>query len=101
LVTRCAGRKDVYWAMEQALGSGHCAVVVGWCEGADPRCLRRLQLAAETGRCWAVLFRPARFRQQRSPAALRMYLRPAGGRGISVEIFKYRGGRPRCLIVHA
>lgn len=101
LVTRCNRPGDVYWAMEQALYSGHCAAVLGWGEAADPRCLRRLQLAAEASRSWAVLFRPARFRHQRSPATLRMHLRPAQGRSISVNIFKYRGGRPCHLVLHA
>ena len=101
LVTRCDREADAFWAMEQALHSGHCAAVVGWCDGADPRHLRRLQLAAEAGNCWAVMFRPARFRHQRSPAALRMYLRPDGDRRISIDIFKYRGGRPQRLSMHA
>lgn len=101
LVIRCHRQGDVHWAMEQALYSGHSAAVVGWCAAADPRCLRRLQLAAEASRAWVVLFRPARFRHQRSPAALRMHLRPVQGSGISVNIFKYRGGRPRQLILHA
>ncbi len=101
LVTRCSRQRDADWAMEQALYSGHCAAVLGWCEAADPRCLRRLQLAAEVSRSWAVLFRPARFRHQRSPATLRMHLRPAQDRGISVNIFKYRGGHPRHVILHA
>jgi hypothetical protein len=101
LVTRCSGQRDTYWAMEQALDSGHCAAVVGWSDGADPLCLRRLQLAAEAGGCWAVLFRPGRYRRQRSPATLRVHLQPARDRGISLEIFKYRCGRPRHLVVHA
>lgn len=101
LVTRCSRSADVFWAMEQALHSGHCAAVLAWCEGADTRCLRRLQLAAQSSDCWAVLFRPARFRHQRSPAALRMYLRPAKDQSISIEIFKYRGGRPQHLIMRA
>lgn len=101
LVTRCNRQGEVHWAMEQALRSGHCSAVLGWCEAADTRRLRRLQLAAEASRAWAVLFRPARFRHQRSPATLRMYLRPARDSGINVNIFKHRGGRPRQLILNA
>lgn len=100
LVTRCRRSLDVFWAMEQALHSGHCAAVVGWCDGADLNALRRLQLAAESGRSWAVLFRPARYRHQRSPAALRMHLCPATRHAISVDIFKHRGGRPQRLVMH-
>lgn len=101
LVTRCNRQADIHWAMEQALYSGHCTAVLGWCEAVEPRRLRRLQLAAEASGAWAVLFRPARFRHQRSPAALRMHLRPTQDRGISVNIFKHRGGYPRQLILHA
>jgi hypothetical protein len=101
LVTRCREQGEVHWAMEQALYSGHCAAVLGWCEAAEPRRLRRLQLAAEASRAWAVLFRPARFRRQRSPAALRMHLCPTQDRGIRIHIFKHRGGRPRQLVLHA
>ena len=101
LVTRCKQPADVFWAMEQALHSGQCGVVVRWCGSAGLAALRRLQLAAEASSCWAVLFRPARFRHQRSPAALRMYLRAEGNQRISLDIFKYRGGRPQRLSLHA
>ena len=82
--------------MEQALRSGTCAAVLAWSEGSDERGLRRLQLAAEKGACWAVLFRPARFKTQRSPAAaLRIHLLAVSLSGISMDIFKNCNGRPQ------
>ena len=105
LVVHCRHQTDVSWATEQALRSGTCAAVLAWFEGSDERSLRRLQLAAkeravEARGCWAVLFRPSRFRSQRSPAALRIRLRPSRGPRISMSIFKNRGGRPRKLELH-
>ncbi len=104
LVVHCRRQADVLWTMEQALRSGTCAAVLAWSEESDERLLRRLQLAAEEGgldnrRCWAVLFRPARFRNRRSPAALRIHLEPGRLSGIGMSIFKNRGGRPQELQV--
>jgi hypothetical protein len=94
---RCEG--DVLWATEQALRSGSCAAVLVWSKVSDTRRLRRLQLAAEASNSWAVLFRPARFRSQRSPAALRIHLQPGFSSSISMDIFKNRGGRPHTVVV--
>jgi hypothetical protein len=104
LVVHCRHQTEVSWVTEQALRSGSCAAVLAWFEGADSRALRRLQLAAEEGAaagggtenrgCWTVLFRPSRFRSQRSPAALRIRFRPGRSSRISMNIFKNRGGRP-------
>ena len=87
------GRHDSLWAMEQALRCGSCTVVLAWVKSADESALRRLQLAAEEGQCWAVLFRPLEALSQRSPAALRIRLMRADGL-TQVKILKCRGGRP-------
>lgn len=106
LVAHCRGQADILWTTEQALRSGTCAAVLAWIEGTDERSLRRLQLAVEEGaveeggehrRCWAVIFRPSRFGNRRSPAALRIRLRPGRSSGVSMNIFKNRGDRPREL----
>ena len=89
LVTHCAAAQDVFWTMEQALHSGSCAAVLGWCEDADDACLRRLQLAAEAAGSWAVLMRPQSFQRQRSPA------------GLDVAVLKQRGGKPEQLVLNA
>lgn len=88
-----AGHKSRLWAIEQVVRSGSSAGVLAWVAAADEVMLRRLQLAAEEQGCWALLFRPASARRQRSPAALRMRLTRAETTA-RVEIFKCRGGHP-------
>lgn len=91
---------DAWWAVEQALRSGSCAAVVAWLDSGDDRMLRRLQLAVERDDCWVVLFRPPRFRRQRSAAALRLRLTPDSGSGLRIQVLKQRGGRPKnCRLV--
>jgi len=99
IVAHCYQQNDVLWTMEQALRSGTCAAVLAWSEGSDERALRRLQLAVEKGACWAVLFRPARYKKQRSPAALRIHLLAVSLSGISMDIFKNCNGRPQKIVV--
>ena len=64
--------------------------------------LRRLQLAAETGLTWGVVFRPAQRASQPSPAPLRLEIEAlaeplpgAPGRlpGVRVKLRKARGAR--------
>jgi cell division inhibitor SulA/protein ImuA len=80
------------WAMEQALRSGACCVVLGWAQPRGPHALRRLQLAAEQSRCLAVLFRRSQESRLPSPALLRIML-AASHAGLEVRILKSRGGR--------
>ena len=94
----CRGSWDSLWAMEQALRFGSCSVVLAWVQSADETALRRLQLAAEEGQCWAVLFRPLEALNQRSPAVLRIRLMRANGL-THVKILKCRGGRPGVIPV--
>jgi cell division inhibitor SulA len=54
LVVQAHDSADALWAMEQALASGVCGAVVGWPAFVTERSLRRLQLAAETGRACSV-----------------------------------------------
>ena len=96
--TGTRGNQDVLWAMEQALKFGSCAAVLAWTRSVDQVPLRRLQLAAEAGRCWAVLFRSLDASRQRSPAVLRMRL-TALGEQTRIEILKCRGGRPGVVTV--
>jgi cell division inhibitor SulA/protein ImuA len=84
---------EALWAAEQALSSGNCAAVLVWSEALDNKASRRLQLAAEKGRSWAIAFRPLEAATQSSAAALRIAL-SAGERGTDVRILKSRGGRP-------
>jgi hypothetical protein len=91
LVAQPPSADDAWWAAEQALRSGACDAVLAWLRTPDERRMRRLQLAAETGRAWGVLFRPACAAQERSPAALRLRLAPSAN-GLAVYILKRRGG---------
>lgn len=100
LVVRCRQQPDLLWAVEQALQSNACVAVLAWSDNADERSLRRLQLAAESaGASLFVLFRPPRHRHQRSPAALRIELRPGHDATLGLDIFKTRGGRPQNVTV--
>lgn len=96
LVQPTREKKDVLWAIEQALRSGSSIAVLAWLERASSIALRRLQLAAEEHDCWAVLFRSARALGDSSPAALRVRL---SGRSDSarLEIVKCRGKRPHSV----
>jgi hypothetical protein len=84
--------RDQVWAMEQALHAGSAAVLA-WPGGVQEKMLRRLQLAAEAGGSWGVLFRSPRCASEHSPAALRLQLEP-GASGVRAFILKRRGGWP-------
>jgi len=91
---RSGGVHMSMWAMEQALRSGACELVLGWLPRASPRAIRRLQLAAEQGRTLGVLYRSQRFAGEASPAMLRLLLEPVTTprQGARVTLIKSRGG---------
>jgi cell division inhibitor SulA len=82
--------KQVLWAAEQCLRSGSCAAVLAWPHHADDRRLRRLQVAADTGRALAFVFRDRKHLTNASPASLRLELATAPHAAIWVR--KCRGG---------
>ncbi|MGV6818559.1 MAG: translesion DNA synthesis-associated protein ImuA [Thiotrichales bacterium] len=84
-------RAEQTWALEQVLRSGHFPVVLAW-PGREVsiKVLRRLQLAAESSQSVCFLFRDSACRQQHSPAALRLQLKPQPPH-LSVEVLKCRG----------
>ncbi|ALM53010.1 translesion DNA synthesis-associated protein ImuA [Halomonas huangheensis] len=93
MIVRTRNVKERLWAMEQALRSGCCRVVLGWVPVANPTALRRLQLAVSEGGNWGVVIRPGRFRQHSSPAPWRLLLEPeANGEALGVTPFKRKGG---------
>lgn len=96
LIVRPRDNSEVLWATEQALSSGTCAAVLFWPERLDDQASRRLQLAAEKGRSWAVAFRSLTARKQNSAAALRIELTP-GTQSTRLHILKSRGGRPAVI----
>lgn len=93
LMVRTRRSRDALWAAEQAMRSGTCRAVLLWAEQADSRHLRRLQLAAEEGNCWGVVFRPEAVRKRSSPAVLRLRVL-VDERETHLDLLKVRGGRP-------
>jgi cell division inhibitor SulA len=85
-----AEEKHVLWAAEQCLRSGSCAAVLAWPQQADDRSLRRLQVAADTGRALAFVFRDRKHLANASPASLRLEL--DGAPRTAVRVRKCRGG---------
>jgi hypothetical protein len=88
VVAKPPSEADAWWTAEQALRSGACGALLAWLRAADERRMRRLQLAAETGHTWGVLFRHARAAQacrERARGACAQAARrtgePAGDRG--------------------
>lgn len=100
LVVRPANREDALWAAEQSLKSGACGAVLFWLgqiQGDRPlrsadeyTWLRRLQMAAESGRSMAVFFRSTAAERLSTPAHLRVVLSRDGG-VLKVRIPKRRG----------
>lgn len=91
LVVRTGAHRDRLFAAAQCMRSGACGAVLAWPVTCDDRGIRRLQLAAEQGRCAGFLFRVERAGGRFSPAALRLRLLPSP-RGVTVEIRKGGGG---------
>ena len=90
LIVKTAKDGDSLWAAEQALRSAACGGVLAWPSEICFAQLRRLQLAAEGGRCLAVLFRPTQAARESSPAVLRIGLATSAG-GLALSILKRRG----------
>lgn len=104
-----SARAQALWACEQALRFTDCAAALLWLEDATHLQLRRLQLAAEAGMTWGIVFRPARFAAQPSPAPCRLLLEPEQGERtatsavpspLKITLLKARGGRhgAQCLL---
>lgn len=101
VVVRPADREDALWAAEQALKSGACGAVLLWMErfAEEYAWLRRLQMAAHTGRSMALLYRSTAAERHASPAHLRVVL-SRQQRTLQVRIPKRRGPpleQPLCL----
>ena len=93
LIINCDNPKDAYWTTEQLLRSAVFSSVVLWAEkNSDERRQRRLQLAAEQGRAWAVCYRPHHAARTSSPAGLRIILQHHN-QHLQADIIKNRGGR--------
>ncbi len=84
-----ADHKQALWASEQCLRSGCLSAVLCWPQQADDRALRRLQVAAESGRALGVAFRDLRAARNPSPAVLRLQLQDE-----QIRVLKCRGALP-------
>lgn len=91
MVVRPRASADGLWAVEQTLRAGTCGAVLAWLTTVNTAAMRRLQLAAEEGNSWGILFRPLSLASQSSPAALRLKLEPTS-HGLAVHVLKRRGG---------
>lgn len=98
LIVDCADDTETLWATEQVLRSGLFAGVIAWVQRSSAQRQRRLQLAAESGRCWASIYRPAACAAEHSPVAARLSL-SLSGRSLQVELFKLRGGQPGTVLI--
>jgi hypothetical protein len=91
LVVRPASSEDALWSADQALRSGACGAALFWLpEKTDYAWLRRLQMAAESGRTLAVLFRPTSACVLATPAHLRVLVACNEGQ-LMVSLPKRRG----------
>lgn len=84
-----ANARQALWASEQCLRSGCLSAVLCWPQQVDDRALRRLQVAAESGRALGFAFRDLRAARNPSPAVLRLQLE-----GEQISVLKCRGGLP-------
>ncbi|MDO5506041.1 MAG: translesion DNA synthesis-associated protein ImuA [Pseudoxanthomonas suwonensis] len=80
--------REALWAAEQCLRSGACSAVLCWPRTRDGALLRRLNVAAETGKTLGFAFRDAREARNPSPAPLRLRVHPDR----QVQVMKCRGG---------
>lgn len=89
---------NTLWASEQLLRTGLFASVVAWVERSSAPKQRRLQLAAESGKCWATVYRPPYAAREHSPVSARLQLDIVDAQ-LAVTIIKVRGGREQSIII--
>jgi hypothetical protein len=90
-VIRAPGRRDALWAAEQVLRAASCHALLAWLPRVRHAELRRLAVAAEGGRAFVALWRPAEALHESTPACLRLALEPAAAGALAVRILKRRG----------
>lgn len=90
IVANTVSDRDTLWAAEQSLRAGNCPAVLAWPGSVNDHALRRLQLAAEEGGSFGVVFGASVRAALPSPAPLRLRLGVHQDR-LSVKILKRRG----------
>ena len=91
ILVQSAEPKEALWAAEQCLKSGACCAVNLWYKHPSITQVKRLQLAAEQGRCTHFLFSSRRARQISLPVVLSLQLQPHP-QGLLATIKKRKGG---------
>ena len=86
-----AAPRDALWAADQCLRAGCIGAVLAWPRAVDDCALRRLQVAADSGRALGFVFRDLRAAANPSPAALRLAI---DGTPPKLRVIKCRGGMP-------
>jgi len=89
---------DTLWAAEQVLRAGLFASVVAWVDRSTAQKQRRLQLAAETGKTWATVYRPVRDAKEHSPVSVRLQADMAHAQ-LTLTLIKVRGGHEQTVII--
>jgi cell division inhibitor SulA/protein ImuA len=81
---------DLLWSAEQILKTGSCGALLLWQQHMRADSLRRLSLNAQASETLLFVMRPLAARQDASPAALRLAIRPTAD-GVSIDIVKRKG----------
>ena len=89
---RCSKHADTLWTAEQILRSASCAALLFWQGQVKTESLRRLHLAAQSGRTLFFLIRPPEYAHSPSPAPLRLKLSTAAT-GLQIDFIKRRGAQ--------
>ena len=84
---------DALWAAEQCLKSGACAAVLLWQPAVEVHQIKRLQVAAETGKSLLFWYRSTSHSEVSLPVSLNVSL-TANEHGLDIHINKRKGGWP-------
>lgn len=84
---------DALWAAEQCLKSGACAAVLLWQTAVEVHQVKRLQVAAETGKSVLFWYRSTNKSEVSLPVSLNLNLM-ANDHGLDIHINKRKGGWP-------
>lgn len=96
LIIKSADDTETLWATEQVLRSGLFGGVIAWVQRSSTQQQRRLQLAAETSKSWAVVYRPLRAHKEHSPVSARICIRIID-QHLTLDIIKVRAGNPQIV----
>ncbi|MDH3693142.1 MAG: hypothetical protein OER96_01040, partial [Gammaproteobacteria bacterium] len=98
IIDATVSTQDIWWSADKTLRAQASAIVLIWLPQADPRGIRRLQLAASAGDTLGVLFHCQTCTG--SPAPLRLHLSACEqGQGLNIKIIKARGSWQRHSII--